>query len=160
MNIFKRDFLAYTANACFFIFFLLVMIPFAVEPPIPGIGESHTSPSTWPTFCTLALIGLSGILAFDALKKWKNSPAGPVPEKIAWKHFWIAIGVFFLYFYCIQILGLTLASAVFSGIYVYLCGARSATMIAVVALVIPVFLYLFFFYVARVSMPMSPFGII
>jgi len=155
MNTFKKEFFICSVISIFFASLLLVVIPVGVAPGLWGIGEVVTSPSTWPNACALALLCFSVILAVDAYRKWRSSPEDKTvaSAQTDWKLFLTAVGIFFLYYYSVPILGMTLASAIFAGIYAYLCGARNPIALGIVAIFIPVFLYLFFYYVARVVIP-------
>ena len=160
MNAFKQEFFMCLTFLISSLLIWFVLIPVGIEPAIEGIGETVITPSSWPKACTIGIIAFSLVLTNSAYQQWRKQPESGSETTGSLKSLGIVFAVFFLYYVSVGILGLTIASGLFSGLYAYLCGARNKGILVLIAVIIPLTLYLFFYYVARTPMPTGPLGFI
>lgn len=127
------------------------------EPPNLALSATF-----WPYVVAALFIGLGGSLAVQggvSLKRQRSNPTSmertPLPRDVLW-------AVFFLvpYYFLAQSIGLLLASMIAFAAYALLAGEKSYKKVALLSVVVPAFITLFFIYIAQVLVPLGPIDVL
>ncbi|AQS51523.1 hypothetical protein PAEH1_08055 [Paenalcaligenes hominis] len=112
--------------------------------------------------CRCVIHRIRGSLAVQggvSLKRQRSNPTSmvrtPLPRDVLW-------AVFFLvpYYFLAQSIGLLLASMIAFAAYALLAGEKSYKKVALLSVVVPAFITLFFIYIAQVLVPLGPIDVL
>ena len=138
---------------------LFVVIPTGVENP-GQINVMALGPSFWPSVIAVFICSMGILVALQAYRSHRNrksseadEPANFAPTR------WIGALVLLAgYYLLLDILGMVVTSALALLTLMLLGGERRPVLIVAITVILPVALFLFFRYVANVSIPMGIFG--
>ncbi len=138
---------------------LFVVIPAGVENP-GQINVMALGPSFWPSVIAVFICSMGILVALQAYRSHRNrksseadEPANFAPTR------WIGALVLLAgYYLLLDILGMVVTSALALLTFMLLGGERRPVLIVAITVILPVALFLFFRYVANVSIPMGIFG--
>ena len=138
---------------------LFVVIPTGVENP-GQINVMALGPSFWPSVIAIFICSMGILVALQSYRSHRNrksseadGPANFAPAR------WIgALGLLAGYYLLLDILGMVVTSALALLTFMLLGGERRPVLIVAITVILPVALFLFFRYVANVSIPMGIFG--
>ena len=144
---------------------LLVLVPYGVDRP-GQVDVSALSPNFWPTVLGVFLLVMGGLMTGLAL--WRhNRRQVPVPRNAASSENWpglgpvpktlAAVALLFVYYAVLEPLGLVAASMLAMLAFTVLAGERRIAVVAPLAILVPIALYLFFQEVAQVAIPVGIF---
>ena len=144
---------------------LLVLVPYGVDRP-GQVDVSALSPNFWPTVLGVFLLAMGTLVAGQTLWRHKTRKA-PAPENRAPAQDWpgldpvpktmAAVALLFVYYAVLEPLGLVAASMLAMVAFTVLAGERRIAIVAPLAILVPVALYLFFQEVAQVAIPVGIF---
>lgn len=144
---------------------LLLLVPYGVDRP-GQVDLSALSPNFWPTVLGYFLLLMGGLVTGQTLWRHKKNSEpvlqstapsedwpglGPVPKTLA------AVALLFVYYAVLNPLGLVAASILAMIAFTLLAGERRIVILAPLAILVPIGLYLFFQEVAQVSIPVGIF---
>ena len=144
---------------------LLLLVPYGVDRP-GQVDLSALSPNFWPTVLGYFLLLMGGLVTGQTLWRHKKNRSrcfestapsedwpglGPVPKTLA------AVALLFVYYAVLNPLGLVAASILAMIAFTLLAGERRIVILAPLAILVPIGLYLFFQEVAQVSIPVGIF---
>jgi len=138
---------------------LFVVIPTGVENP-GQINVMALGPSFWPSVIAVFICSMGILVALQSYRSHRNrksseadGPANFAPAR------WIGALVLLAgYYLLLDILGMVVTSALALLTFMLLGGERRPVLIVAITVILPVALFLFFRYVANVSIPMGIFG--
>ena len=138
---------------------LFVVIPTGGENP-GQINMMALGPSFWPSVIAIFICSMGILVALQSYRSHRNrksseadGPANFAPAR------WIGALVLLAgYYLLLDILGMVVTSALALLTFMLLGGERRPVLIVAITVILPVALFLFFRYVANVSIPMGIFG--
>ncbi|MEX0730791.1 MAG: tripartite tricarboxylate transporter TctB family protein [Aquisalimonadaceae bacterium] len=156
----SRDLIIGFGSAMFFAVVLLAVIPYQIRVP-SRITVAALSPAFWPTTVAIAGILLGLVIAFRGLANLSendddDSPAATAGERQEWRCI-AAIALMFGYLALIHLIGIVAASVLAILALACLFSERRLTLLAPVAVILPVGLYYFFTKIAYVPLPLGVF---
>ena len=148
----KKDFWAGAAFLSLGVALVFILIPFGVDEP-RRVQFAALSPSYYPRFVAIAmaLIGLV-VVARAALANSDGGDLDRVPAGGALKVCAVLL-ILFATAYLLPLLGFVLASALALVVMMLIAGERNALTIGLVAVLLPLALYLFFTKLAKIPIP-------
>ncbi len=156
----RRDLIIGAVTVALFALVLAVVIPNQIR--VPGnIAIAALSPAFWPT--TVAWMGLvlGGVIgARGLLGRSTDEPDEPAPPEGGQLESWRslgAIGLMFVYFGLLRLLGVVVPSVIVIPALAYLFGERRPGILLPVAVILPIALYYFFTRVANIPLPLGAF---
>ncbi len=144
---------------------LLVLVPYGVD--LPGqVDVSALSPDFWPTVLGVFLLLMGSLVTGQTLWRHKTQRS-PTPDYAASSKNWpglgavpktlAAVALLFVYYSLLNPLGLVAASMLAMIAFTVLAGERRIAIVAPLAFLVPIGLYLFFQEVAQVAIPVGIF---
>ena len=163
----NRNLLAGVTFLAFGALTLVVLIPYGVKAP-PSVQYRALSPSYWPNIVAVAtcLIGIA--LVAGAVIRGRNNEAEygagarartvPIAGHPGWwltLHPYVALAICFALYFCLELLGFVLASAIAVALLMVLADEFRLYIILPIAVLLPLGLHLFFTKAASVPIPMG-----
>jgi hypothetical protein len=146
-----------------FSLFVFCGIPAWVETP-PHVRIAAVSPTFWPRIVSIFLALMGFLLAFGGMRRRSlsglettpcNAESAPRQRNITPL---VTLSVFLAYYLLIDVLGMVLSSVLAMLVMARHYGERNWPVLAFVALALPLTLYAFFVWVAKVPLPLGLFA--
>lgn len=150
-----RDLWIGVGTAILFAYILFGVIPDQIRTP-GSVTNVVMSPAFWPRVIAILAIVLGLALAAKSLlSKAEGAADDPDSSPTTWRSL-TAIGIMIGYYLLLEPLGIVLASVIAIPALSALFGERRVVVMAPLAILLPVGLYLFFTEVASIPMPLGP----
>lgn len=155
----RNDLILAAVTVAFALLAMFVLIPKGVEDP-GQINVMALGPSFWPFVISLFICLMGLLVGGQALHRYRQANAAPseTTEGFALLRWVGALALLAGYYLLLDWLGMVVTSVLALFAFTILGGERRAWLIALISLVLPIALFLFFRYVANVAIPMGIFG--
>ncbi len=141
--------------------FALWVAGFAIDLPTGYTSEAGIGPDTWPK-CVLVLISLlSAIMIIltmlpKSLIRIDGSFEKKTPRELI--KYLLTCAALFTYYAAVQIIGIMPSSLAFFLLFAWACKAHNWKLIVPLGFALSIGLYCFFYYVAKIPLPVGPLG--
>ena len=161
-----RDYLAAALFLILGVVAIFILVPQGVKVP-SSVKTAALSPDFWPRIIAMGAVVASLALLVEA-KTLKQPPALDEDEEDASEYTYpfgqaaaralILIGALFIFYASLRTIGVVAASIILIGVMMLFFGERKYWLVTILAVGVPIMLYIFFRYVARVPIPLGIFG--
>ena len=134
---------------------------FAIDMPTGYTSEAGIGPDTWPKCVLVSISILSGcMIILTLLPKGLARAEGGFEKKTPAElgKFALTVTALFTYYAAVLVIGIMPASLIFFFIFSWACKAHNWKILALLGFALSIGLYCFFYYVAKIPLPVGPFG--